>query len=96
MGILIRPIVTEKATADNEERNRFAFVVEKSANKIEIKKAVEEFYGVNVEKVRTVIMPAKRSVKYTKGGMVVGKKDSYKKAIVDVRSGETIDLYSNI
>ena len=96
MEILIKPIITEKATADSEDRNRFSFVVAKGANKIEIKKAVESFYGVNVEKVRTVIMPAKRSVKYTKAGTIVGKKDSYKKAIIDVRSGETIDLYSNI
>ena len=96
MGILIRPIITEKATADSEDRNRFAFEVARRANKIEIKKAIEDFYGVNVERVRTSIMPAKKSVKYTKAGMVEGKKNAYKKAIVDVRSGETIDLYSNI
>jgi len=96
MNILIRPIITEKATADSEDNNRFAFVVDKRANKIEIKKAVESFYGVNVENVRTMIMPKKRSVKYTKAGMVEGGKGSYKKAIVEVRSGETIDLYSNI
>ena len=63
---------------------------------LEIKKAVENFYGINVEKVRTLIMPAKTSVKYTKAGMVEGGKGAYKKAIVEVRSGETIDLYSNI
>ena len=96
MNILIRPIITEKATADSEDNNRFAFVVDKRANKIEIKKAVESFYGVNVENVRTMIMPKKRSIKYTKAGMVEGGKGSYKKAIVEVRSGETIDLYSNI
>ena len=96
MNILIKPIITEKATADSEDNNRFAFVVDKRANKIEIKKAVETFYGVNVEKVRTIIMPNKRSVKHTKAGMVEGGKGSYKKAIIQVRSGETIDLYSNI
>ena len=96
MKILIRPIITEKATADSEDNNRFAFVVDRRANKIEIKKAVEQFYGVNVENVRTSVMPAKRSVKYTKAGMVEGGKGAYKKAIVEVRSGETIDLYSNI
>ena len=96
MNILIRPIITEKATADSEDNNRFAFVVDKRANKIEIKKAVESFYGVNVENVRTMIMPQKRSIKYTKAGMVEGGKGSYKKAIIEVRSGETIDLYSNI
>lgn len=96
MEILIRPIITEKATAESEDRNRFTFVVDRRANKIEIKKAVEKFYGVNVDKVRTMIMPNKISVKYTKAGMVEGGKGAYKKAIVEVRSGETIDLYSNI
>jgi len=96
MEILIRPIITEKATADSEDNNRFTFVVDRRANKIEIKKAVEKFYGVNVDKVRTMIMPNKKSIKYTKSGMVEGGKGAYKKAIVEVRSGETIDLYSNI
>ncbi|MDX5427822.1 MAG: 50S ribosomal protein L23 [Bacteroidota bacterium] len=96
MGVLIKPIITEKATADQENSNRFAFVVDKKANKLEIKKAVEQFYGVNVEKVRTMVVPGKRKVRFTKGGMVEGNSGSYKKAVVEVRSGETIDLYSNI
>ena len=96
MDILIRPIITEKATMDSEGNNRFTFVVDRRANKLEIKKAIESFYGVNIDKVRTLIMPAKTSVKYTKAGTVEGGKGAYKKAIVDVRSGETIDLYSNI
>lgn len=96
MGILIKPIITEKATADSEERNRFAFEVASEANKVEIKKAVEELYGVNVEKIRTTVMPGKRKMRYTQKGMVVGNTGKYKKAIVEVRSGETIDLYSNI
>ena len=96
MDILIRPIITEKATMDSEDNNRFTFVVDRRANKLEIKKAIEQFYGINVEKVRTLIMPNKTSVKYTKAGMVEGGKGAYKKAIVEVRSGETIDLYSNI
>jgi large subunit ribosomal protein L23 len=96
MDILIRPIITEKATAASEDANCFSFEVDKRANKVEIKKAIESFYGVNVDSVRTMIVPAKKSVRYTKAGMIAGKKSSYKKAIVQVRSGEVIDLYSNI
>jgi len=96
MGTLIKPIITEKATADSEERNRFAFEVAIDANKVEIKKAVEELYGVHIEKVRTIIVPGKVKSRYTKNGTVTGSTGKYKKAIVEVRSGETIDLYSNI
>lgn len=96
MSVLIKPIITEKATADSENANRFAFVVEKKANKLQIKQAVESLYGVNVEVVRTMVVPGKRKMRYTKTGISVGNTGSYKKAIVEVRSGETIDLYSNI
>jgi large subunit ribosomal protein L23 len=96
MDILIRPIITEKATEASEDANCYAFEVDKRANKVEIKKAVESFYGVNVDAVRTMIVPAKRSKRYTKAGMIEGKKSSYKKAVVQVRGGEVIDLYSNI
>ena len=96
MGILIRPVITEKATADSEDNNRFAFVVERKANKIAIKEAVEELYGVHVENVRTMVVPGKHKQRYTKTGVVSGNTGAYKKAIVEVRSGETIDLYSNI
>lgn len=96
MGILIRPIITEKATSDSEDNNRFAFVVDKKANKVQIKQAVQEVYGVGVENVRTMIVPGKKKTRYTKNGIVSGNTGSYKKAIVEVRSGETIDLYSNI
>ncbi len=96
MGTILKPIITEKATAESEDNNRFSFVVDKKANKIEIKVALEEMYGVNIEKVRTMVMPGKKKVKSTKGGVVSGSTGMYKKAIVEVRSGETIDLYSNI
>lgn len=96
MSVLIKPIITEKATADSENANRFAFVVEKKANKLQIKQAVESLYGVNVEAVRTMVVPGKRKMRYTKTGISSGNTGSYKKAIVEVRSGETIDLYSNI
>jgi len=96
MSILIKPIITEKATAQSEDLNVYAFEVARSANKVEIKKAVEEFYGVNVETVRTAIVPAKFQTKYTKAGLVRGRKQAYKKALVKVVSGESIDLYGNI
>tara|TARA_R110002124_G_scaffold143593_2_gene308364 strand:+ start:316 stop:606 length:291 start_codon:yes stop_codon:yes gene_type:complete len=96
MGILIRPVITEKATSDSELNNRFAFVVDRKANKVEIKKAIEELYGVNIDAIRTMVMPGKKKSRNTKNGVVSGNTGAYKKAIVEVRSGETIDLYSNI
>lgn len=96
MDILIRPIITEKATAQSEDANCYAFEVDRRANKVEIKKAIEDFYGVTIERVRTMVVPAKRSVRYTKGGMIEGRKGAYKKAIVQVSNGEIIDLYGNI
>jgi len=96
MSILIKPIITEKATNDSELNNRFAFVVNKKANKIEIKDAVESAYGVSVEKVRTINVRPNRKTRYTKTGIVTGKTNAYKKAIVQVTEGETIDLYTNL
>lgn len=94
MSILIKPIITEKVTKDGELFNRFAFVVDKRANKIEIKKAVESAYDVTVLEVNTMIYRANRSVKYTKSGMISGKTNAYKKAIVQLKEGETIDFYN--
>jgi large subunit ribosomal protein L23 len=96
MEILIRPIITEKANAASELRNCYSFQVNRKADKEQIKKAIESFYGVKVDHVRTMIVPAKKSVRYTKAGMIEGRKSAYKKAIVQVSSGEVIDLYSNI
>ena len=75
---------------------RYAFRVAKEANKLEIKKAVESFYGVNVTDVNTVVVPGKNKTRYTKAGFIKGRKSSYKKAMVTVAEGETIDLYANI
>jgi len=96
MDILIKPIITEKATADSELRNRYTFAVNTKANKVEIKKAVEAVYGVSVEKVRTINVRPDRSTKYTKTGIQHGKTNAVKKAIVQLAEGETIDLYSNL
>ncbi|MTG97342.1 MULTISPECIES: 50S ribosomal protein L23 [Myroides] len=96
MSVLIKPIITEKITKDGEIFGRFGFVVDRRANKIEIKKAVEAAYGVTVVSVNTMNYAAKRSVKYTKSGMINAKTNAYKKAIVELKEGESIDFYSNI
>tara|TARA_B100000470_G_C19488904_1_gene257835 strand:+ start:188 stop:478 length:291 start_codon:yes stop_codon:yes gene_type:complete len=96
MNILIKPIITEKMTAQSEIFNRFAFVVDKSANKIEIKKAVEETYDVTVESVRTMVCIGKKRTRGTKSGFISGRTKTYKKAIVSLSEGDAIDFYSNI
>ena len=96
MSILIKPIITEKATKDSEEKNVFAFVVAPKANKVEIKKVVEATYGVSVEKVRTLNVRPDRKTRYTKTGIQTGKTNAYKKAIVQVAEGDTIDFYNNL
>ena len=96
MSILIKPIITEKATLDSELRNCFTFLVNTKANKVEIKKAIETTYGVSVNKVRTINVRPDRKTKYTKSGIQQGKTNATKKAIVQLVDGETIDLYANI
>lgn len=96
MNILIKPIITEKATRGAEENNRFTFVVNPKANKIEIKNAVETAYGVSVTSVRTINVRPDRRVRYTKTGVQTGKTTAYKKAVVQVAEGDTIDFYANI
>ena len=95
MGILIKPIITEKATLASERYNRYPFLVNTKANKVEIKKAVESAYGVKVDKVRTINVRADRSIRYTKAGIQYGKTNAIKKAIVQLAEGESIDLYAN-
>jgi large subunit ribosomal protein L23 len=94
--VLVKPILTEKANAQQEKLRRYAFRVDRRANKLEIKKAVEEFYGVNVIDVNTAVVPGKNKTRYTKAGFIQGMKGAYKKALVTVADGEAIDLYSNI
>ena len=97
MGIIIKPIVTEKQTAVTEKMpNRFGFRVSPDANKLEIKKAVEEMYNVSVESVNTMNYSGKRKSRYTKSGIINGKQATYKKAIVTLKEGEVIDFFSNI
>ena len=96
MNILIKPVITEKMTDESEKYNRFGFIVDRRANKLEIKDAVEKMYGVSVEKVRTMVYPGNLKSRNTKGGVITGRTNSYKKAIVDVAEGESIDFYGNI
>ena len=96
MRIILKPIITEKATHDSELLNRYTFLVDTRANKVEIKKAVEAAYGVNVEKVRTLNYGPERKVRFTKTGIQKGKTNATKKAIVQVAEGENIDFYSNL
>lgn len=96
MSIIIKPIITEKITKEGEVFNRFGFVVDKKANKVQIKKAIEAAYGITVVDVNTMNYRADRTTKYTKSGLISGKTNSYKKAIVRVKEGETIDFYNNI
>ncbi|MEI8279634.1 MAG: 50S ribosomal protein L23 [Bacteroidota bacterium] len=92
--VLIRPVITEKVNSQIERSGRYTFVVGKAANKLEIKKAVEEFYGVKVAEVNTNVVPAKSKTRFTKAGFLEGRKPSYKKAVVTLVAGESIDLFS--
>jgi len=95
MSILKQPLVTEKVSALNE-KGKYGFIVAADANKVEIKKAVEKQYGVNVEKVNTMNVMGKQKTRYTKTGILSGRRPSYKKAVVTLAQGEVIDFYSNV
>jgi large subunit ribosomal protein L23 len=92
--ILIKPVLSEKSNLMQEKRGIYTFRVARKANKLEIKRAVESFYGVNVAEVRTVVVPSKSKSRMTKAGVISGRKPGYKKAMVTLAEGETIDLYS--
>lgn len=94
--VLIKPVISEKVNKATEKFNRFYFIVDKKANKLEIKKAVEDFYGVTVAEVNTMVMPGKNKTRFTKAGFISGRRPSYKKAVVTLAEGESIDLYANI
>jgi large subunit ribosomal protein L23 len=96
MNILIRPIVTEKMERLSDKLNQYGFIVEKTANKLEIKKAVEELYGVTVDSINTIRYAGKLKSRYTRSGFLSGRTNSTKKAIVTLKEGEKIDFYSNI
>ncbi|MBX2946539.1 MAG: 50S ribosomal protein L23 [Cyclobacteriaceae bacterium] len=95
MSVLKKPLVTEKVSALNE-KGKYGFLVDIEANKVEIKKAVEKQYGVTVEQVNTMRVMGKQKSRYTKAGVLTGRKPNYKKAIVTLAEGEVIDFYSNV
>ena len=94
--VLIKPILSEKANAQQDKLRRYAFRVDRKANKLEIKKAVEEFYGVSVLDVNTLVAAGKDKTRYTKKGFTKGRKSAFKKALITVAEGETIDMYGSI
>lgn len=94
--VLIRPILTEKVNKQTEKFRRYTFIVDRKANKLEIKKAVEEFYGVSVVDVNTLVIPAKAKNRQTKSGVISGRKPAKKKAMVQIAEGEEINLYGEI
>jgi large subunit ribosomal protein L23 len=96
MNILLKPIVTEKMTSQGDKFNRYGFIVARNANKIEIKKAEEELYGVTVESVNTMRYGGKVKTRFTKSGVMAGKTAATKKAVITLAEGNTIDFYSNI
>ena len=96
MIIIKKPVITEKMTAISEKLNQFAFIVDKNANKYQIKDAVEQLYGVKVESVNTMNYEGKKKSRYTKSGVVTGRRAAFKKAIVTLKEGDTIDFFSNI
>ena len=96
MIIIKRPVITEKMTAISEKLNKFAFIVDKNANKYQIKDAVEKLYDVKVVAVNTMNYDGKKKSRYTKSGVVTGRTVAFKKAVVTLKEGDTIDFFSNI
>ena len=96
MAYIVKPLVSEKMTNITDKENKFGFIVRPEADKLQIKKEVESLYGVTVEDVNTMRYSGKRQVRYTKKGLVRGQRNAYKKAIVTLKEGDTIDFYSNI
>ena len=97
MGIIIKPLVTEKMTAiTDKSNNRFGFIVRPEANKLEIKREVEALYNVTVLDVNTMRYAGKSKSRYTRADLIDGRTNAYKKAVVTLKEGDTIDFYSNI
>ena len=96
MSIIKKPVITEKMTAISEKLNKYAFIVEKNANKYQIKDAIEKLYNVKVEAVNTMNYDGKKKSRYTKAGLITGRRPAFKKAVVTLKEGDTIDFFSNI
>ena len=96
MEIIMKPVLSEKMTGLTDKLNRVAFIVAKKVNKFEIKSAVEKMYGVTVKEVNTMIYQGDAKSRYTKSGLLSGRTNSFKKAIVTLAEGDSIDFFSNI
>ncbi|MCX6306742.1 MAG: 50S ribosomal protein L23 [Bacteroidetes bacterium] len=96
MTVIIKPIITEKMTQLGEKLNRYGFMVDRKANKLQITKAIKDLYGVDVTSVNTMVFSGKNKSRFTKSGVISGRTSTYKKAIITLAKGETIDFYSNI
>ena len=96
MTVIIKPIITEKMTHLGEKLNRYGFMVDRRANKLQIMQAIKDLYGVDVAAVNTMVFSGKNKSRFTKTGVISGRTNTYKKAIVTLAKGETIDFYSNI
>jgi large subunit ribosomal protein L23 len=96
MTVILKPIITEKMTHLGEKLNRYGFMVDRKANKLQIMRAIKELYGVDVASVNTMVFSGKNKSRFTKSGVISGRTSTYKKAIVTLAKGETIDFYSNI
>ena len=94
--VLLDALVTEKSERLKADENKYTFKVATGANKIQIKQAVERMYGVSVASVNTMKYPGKSKSRYTKSGLITGKTQSFKKAVITLEEGETIDFFSNI
>lgn len=94
--VLLRPVLTEKANKLSEKSHRYTFAVARRANKLEISEAVQEMYNVSVAEVKTMVVPAKSKSRYTKAGVISGRKPAYKKAVVVLSEGDTIDIFENL
>jgi large subunit ribosomal protein L23 len=95
-SIILKPIITEKMTQMGEKLNRYGFLVDRKANKLQIKKAIKDIYGVDALEINTMVTAGKSKTRYSKTGFISGKSATYKKAIITLAKGETIDFYSNI
>ncbi|MBM3403595.1 MAG: 50S ribosomal protein L23 [Bacteroidetes bacterium] len=96
MGVIVKPIITEKMTQKSEKLNQYGFIVQRNANKLEIKAEIQSLYGVTVKSVNTILITGKNKSRYTKAGYITGRTNTIKKAIITLAEGETIDFYSNI
>ena len=96
MAYIVKPLVTEKMTSLTDKQNKFGFIVRPEANKLQIKKEVEALYDVTVVDVNTSRYAGKNMSRYTRSGLIKGRSNAFKKAVVTLKEGETIDFYSNI